>query len=89
MPTYDYKCRDCGCFEHFQKITDDALKTCPKCGEKVERLISKNIGVIYKGSGFYTTDYNRSSSYKSQADKEKGQKTSSNKGDSSKKDKAS
>lgn len=56
MPTYEYECKKCGVFEKKQSIKDDALKVCPDCGEEVKRLISRNVGVIYKGSGFYTTD---------------------------------
>lgn len=59
MPTYDYKCENCGRFEEVQKISEDPLTVCPKCGGKVERLISKNVGIVYKGSGFYSTDNNR------------------------------
>lgn len=56
MPTYDYKCENCGTFEKVQKITEDALTECPECGASVHRLISKNIGIVLKGSGFYKTD---------------------------------
>ena len=67
MPTYDYRCSVCGHeFEEFQLITDDPLKECPKCGGKIERLIGAGGGFIFKGSGFYTTDY-RSDSYKKAA----------------------
>lgn len=58
MPIYDYRCEKCGHFEKVQKITAPALTECPSCGGKVERLISKNVGVIFKGSGFYRTDNN-------------------------------
>lgn len=64
MPTYDYKCHTCGDeFETFQSIKDDALKVCT-CGKKgkVERMIGTGAGIIFKGSGFYETDYKRSSS---------------------------
>ena len=62
MPTYQYECTKCGyTFEAFQKITDEPVKVCPKCGSPVKRLISGGMGVIFKGSGFYTTDYKRSS----------------------------
>ena len=57
MPTYEYKCPKCGKFDVFQKISDGALESCPRCGEKVQRVISGGTGVIFKGSGFYTTDY--------------------------------
>ncbi len=64
MPTYEYECKKCGeVFEHFQRITEDPLKTCVKdgCGGEVKRLMSAGGGVIFKGSGFYETDYKRKS----------------------------
>jgi putative FmdB family regulatory protein len=77
MPTYEYKCEKCGRkFEIFQSIKDDPLKTCPKCKGKVKRLISTGAGFIFKGSGFYTTDY-RSEGYKK---KQKEEQPSSSKG---------
>jgi putative FmdB family regulatory protein len=62
MPTYDYRCEAC---KHemaaFQGIKEEALKVCPKCGEpKLKRLIGSGAGIIFKGSGFYETDYKRS-----------------------------
>ena len=68
MPTYDYECQVCGHrFEKFQSITADPVGKCPTCGEnKVRRLIGTGGAVIFKGSGFYATDY-RSDSYKSAA----------------------
>jgi len=61
MPTYDYQCDDCGHrFEQFQKMSDAPVKTCPKCGGKVSRLIGTGAAVIFKGSGFYSTDYGNS-----------------------------
>lgn len=62
MPTYDYRCDACGHeFDAFQSITDGALKKCPKCGkQKLRRLIGAGAGIIFKGSGFYETDYKRS-----------------------------
>ena len=73
MPTYDYRCESCGnAFEEFQSITAETLKKCPKCGKnKLVRLIGTGAGVIFKGSGFYETDY-RSESYKKSAEAEKG-----------------
>jgi len=59
MPTYEYRCRSCGHrFEEFQSITAGALRKCPKCGRMtLERLIGPGAGVIFKGSGFFATDY--------------------------------
>ena len=60
MPTYDYQCDKCAnYFEKFEKMSDAPLKKCPKCGGKVHRLIGKGSGVIFKGSGFYETDYKK------------------------------
>jgi putative FmdB family regulatory protein len=62
MPTYEYECRSCKHrFEEFQSITDEPLRKCPKCGKSVRRLFGGGMGIIFKGSGFYTTDYKRSS----------------------------
>ena len=58
MPIYEYKCFQCGTFEKLQKISESPLSQCPTCSSQVERVISKNIGVVFKGSGFYTTDNN-------------------------------
>jgi len=72
MPTYEYRCNECdGLFEFFQKITDEPLKTCPDCGGELVRLISGGMGVIFKGSGFYTTDYKNTSSNFSNSKKDK------------------
>lgn len=74
MPTYEYECRKCGHrFELFQKITDPPRKRCPKCRGAVRRLLGTGGGMIFKGSGFYATDY-RSESYKKQKEKESGAK---------------
>lgn len=71
MPTYDYKCNACDhTFELFQHIKENPVKKCPACGKlKVERVIGAGGAVIFKGSGFYQTDY-RSEEYKSKAKKE-------------------
>ncbi len=68
MPTYEYKCEACGhAFEKFQSIKAGPIRKCPKCGKmRVKKLISKGAGLIFKGSGFYITDY-RSEGYKDQA----------------------
>jgi len=62
MPTYDYRCDACGHeFDAFQSIMDGALRKCPKCKkQKLRRLIGAGAGIIFKGSGFYETDYKRS-----------------------------
>ena len=63
MPTYQYECQACGKhFEAFQKMSDDPLSQCPDCAGPVSRLIGTGAGVIFKGSGFYATDYAGSSS---------------------------
>jgi putative FmdB family regulatory protein len=65
MPTYEYQCQKCGhCFSEFQRIVDPPIKDCPKCKRKgcVEQVISGGSGLIFKGSGFYETDYKRKSS---------------------------
>ncbi len=60
MPTYEYRCRNCQFrFERFLKITEDPVVKCPKCGGVAERLISAGGGVLFKGSGFYATDYRK------------------------------
>ena len=60
MPTYEYLCDDCHFrFEEFQSITADPLKNCPNCGGSVQKLISSGNGFIFKGSGFYITDYKK------------------------------
>jgi putative FmdB family regulatory protein len=71
MPTYEYKCRACDHrFEAFQSMTEAAITNCPHCGkEEVERLISPGGGLLFKGSGFYITDY-RKDSYKREAKRE-------------------
>ncbi|HJP30320.1 MAG TPA: zinc ribbon domain-containing protein [Candidatus Latescibacteria bacterium] len=102
MPTYEYECKKCGHqFETVQSIKDDRLKKCPKseCPDgsgkgKVERLIGAGGGLLFKGSGFYITDY-RSDNYKKSAKADKpggGDKSSADKpggGDKSSNDKSS
>ena len=78
MPNYDYECQSCGHrFEVFQSMNDPKLTDCPKddCDGKVKRLLGTGGGIIFKGSGFYQTDY-RSSSYQEGAKAEsKGSKS--------------
>lgn len=73
MPTYEYKCSACGHkFEKFQSITASPIKQCPECKKnKAQRLISAGAGLIFKGSGFYITDY-RSEGYKEKAKADSG-----------------
>ena len=78
MPTYEYECQKCGHqFEKFQSITAEPLKACPQkgCRGKVKRLISAGGGLLFKGSGFYITDY-RSEGYKKSAKAEADSKES-------------
>ncbi|MBU0490688.1 MAG: zinc ribbon domain-containing protein [Chloroflexi bacterium] len=59
MPTYEYECQDCGIhFDRRQRITEEALKTCPECGGLVKRVLHP-VGVVFKGSGWYVTDHRR------------------------------
>jgi len=71
MPTYEYRCSECGHeFEEFQSITSKPIRKCPSCGKnKVDRLIGCGAGLIFKGSGFYQTDY-RSEGYQKAAQAE-------------------
>ena len=79
MPTYDYACKACGHrFEEFQSMSADPVRKCPECKKlKLERLIGAGAGIIFKGSGFYETDY-RGGSYA--ADKKKDSESSEPKG---------
>jgi putative FmdB family regulatory protein len=92
MPTYDYECDACGHeFELFQGINDPLQRKCPECGKlKLRRLFGTGAAVVFKGSGFYTTDY-RSDSYKKAAEKDKngGESKSSDSGEKSSSDKSS
>ena len=63
MPIYEYKCKQCGhVFEELRSITDGDSATCPKCGHTAKKIFSGSVGFIFKGSGFYITDYKNSSS---------------------------
>lgn len=84
MPTYDYRCGECGHeFELFQSMKDRPKRTCPSCKKKsLERLIGTGAAVLFKGSGFYETDY-RSASYKKAAEAEKKAASGKDSADSS------
>jgi len=73
MPTYEYQCGQCGRFQTVQPITEPALTVCPTCGQLVQRLISRNIGIVFKGSGFYCTDHRSNTCL--DGSEEKGAKT--------------
>ncbi len=85
MPTYEYECNSCQyLFEAFQGISEAPLTECPRCGGPVRRKISGGAGLLFKGKGFYITDY-RSENYKKKASEEKPKsETSKEKGESSK-----
>ena len=91
MPTYDYVCKNCDHkWELFQSMKDNPIRKCPSCSKlKAKRVIGPGAGIIFKGSGFYQTDY-RSDSYKkaAKADK-KAQSSSESKSDSGKSDSSS
>jgi putative FmdB family regulatory protein len=84
MPTYEYICRHCGHeFDKFQSMLDKPFKKCPKCGKNtLKRLIGAGAGLIFKGTGFYTTDYKKSSSPKGTAAKSAGGEGKTSGGDS-------
>ena len=69
MPTYEYLCPKCGhAFEQFQSMKDEPLKKCPKCKKAgVKRLVGGGAGLIFKGSGFYITDYKKTSAPKTES----------------------
>lgn len=70
MPTYEYECPNGHHFELFQRMSDEPRASCPECGAESQRLLSGGAGFLFKGEGFYATDY-RSESYKRAASKEK------------------
>lgn len=90
MPTYEYQCKNCDhLFEEFQSITAKPLKKCPACKKmQLQRLIGGGAGLIFKGSGFYITDY-RSDSYKAAAKKDSGGGSSDSKSSSDSSSKSS
>jgi putative FmdB family regulatory protein len=76
MPTYEYMCSAGHRFERFQRMSEAPLDKCPECDAPAERLLSSGAGLLFKGSGFYITDY-RSDSYKKAAEADKGASTPS------------
>jgi len=77
MPTYEYECQSCKFkFDKFQSIMDEPVKTCPKCGKKVTKLVSAGSGIILKGKGFYQTDYKNCPSKNGDKKKEPGKASS-------------
>lgn len=78
MPTYEYRCANGHLFELFQRMSEDPVDTCPQCGAPVERLLSAGAGLLFKGSGFYITDY-RSDAYKKAEAKDTGSGSGSSK----------
>lgn len=86
MPTYEYRCPSCGReFERFQRMSDPPGAPCPDCGKAAERLISAGGGLLFKGEGFYITDY-RSDAYKEKAKQDSGAGTGKKSGDGGGKD---
>jgi len=69
MPTYEYRCPEGHTFELFQRMSDEPRATCPQCGQESERILSGGAGFLFKGDGFYITDY-RSDDYKKAASRE-------------------
>ncbi len=82
MPTYEYRCPSCGSdFEKFQRMSDDPGADCPSCGAPAQRRLSGGAGLLFKGSGFYITDY-RGEGYKKAAGADKPDTGGSKSGDS-------
>lgn len=83
MPTYDYECSACGhAFEAFHGMSAEPISICPECGGKVRRLIGAGAGILFKGSGFYQTDY-RSTEYGKAASADKPEKAPAKKDEKS------
>ncbi len=70
MPTYDYRCTGGHTFERFQRMSEEPVAECPSCGARAERILSAGAGFLFRGEGFYVTDY-RSESYRKAAEAEK------------------
>ncbi len=82
MPTYEYRCPEGHEFELFQRMSDEPRADCPSCGKAAERMLSAGAGLLFKGEGFYITDY-RSDDYRKAAKAEQGNGTSEKKGEKS------
>lgn len=88
MPTYDYKCQNCNyTFEYFQPMSADPLTECPKCKGRLKRIIGSGAGPIFKGSGFYQTDYKSKSTGESKTIKSDKSATDTTETKKSKEDK--
>ena len=83
MPTYEYRCAEGHEFEAFQKMSDDPLTECPECDAPAERKISSGAGLVFKGSGFYITDYKKAGEKKGQSAEGKSEGGSSDAGSGS------
>ena len=76
MPTYSYRCPACGCeYDRLQKMSDSTLIECPDCGTQGERQLSAGIGFVFKGSGFYETDYKRAGESHTKYETDKSEKS--------------
>jgi putative FmdB family regulatory protein len=77
MPTYSYRCPECGhAYDKLQKISDTTLAKCPECDTPGERVITGGAGLVFKGSGFYITDYKRSGDAKTSSEEPKKESSS-------------
>ncbi|MGD2069784.1 MAG: zinc ribbon domain-containing protein [Gemmatimonadota bacterium] len=84
MPTYEYRCPEGHTFEVFQKMSDEPVAECPECGKPAERILSGGAGFLFKGEGFYITDY-RSEEYRKKAAAEGGAEPGKSEGGAGKK----
>jgi putative FmdB family regulatory protein len=76
MPIYEYSCPKCGVFERLQKFSEPNLEHCPTCGEKVRKLIGRNVGIVFKAGGYYASD-NRPKDYVEKAKQDNSETSSS------------
>ena len=84
MPTYEYQCPEGHVFDKFQKMTEKPRAKCPTCGKPAARKISGGAGLVFRGSGFYITDYGKDGKGPRKAESEKSEKPAEPKSDSSK-----